>query len=79
MRGNGNSTYYRNHMQVRWTKKGEKTSFHLLCFEKGEIGGLTFFFTFFSIVEFFGNTQMIARKYKTYIRRFGKERTKKKR
>ena len=62
-----------------WTKKGEKKSFHLLCFEKGEIGGLTFFFTFFSIVEFFGNTQMIARKYKTYIRRFGEERTKKKR
>ena len=61
-----------------WTKKGEKKSFHLLCFEKGEIGGLTFFFTFFSIVEIFGNTQMIARKYKTYIRRFGEERTKKK-
>ena len=31
-----------------WTKKGEKKSFHLLCFEKGEIGGLTFFHLFFN-------------------------------
>ena len=78
MRGNGKSTYYRNPYVGEWTKKGEKKSFHLFCFEKGEIGGLTFFFTFFSIVEFFGNTQKIARKYKTYIRRFGEERGKKK-
>jgi hypothetical protein len=32
-------------------QKGEKKSFHLLCSEKGEIGGLTFFATFLSIVE----------------------------
>jgi hypothetical protein len=64
------------HKQVGEPKKGEKK----VCtvFRKGEIGGLTFFSTFFSIVEFFGNTQMIARRYKTYIRRFGEERKKKK-
>jgi hypothetical protein len=38
--------------------------FHLLPPPKGEIGGLTFFI-FFSIVENFGNTQMIAAWYKT--------------
>jgi hypothetical protein len=66
------------HKQVGEPKKVRKKGLHLLCFEKGEIGGLTFFSTFFSIVEFFGNTQMIARRYKTYIRRFGEEREKKK-
>jgi len=29
------------------TKKGEKKGSNLLCFEKGEIGGLTFFSPFF--------------------------------
>jgi hypothetical protein len=67
------------HKQVGEPKKVRKKGLHLLCFEKGEIGGLTFFSTFFSMVEFFGNTQMIARRYKTYIRRFGEEREKKKR
>jgi hypothetical protein len=37
-----------------WTKKGEKKSFHLLCFEKGEIGGLTFFSPFFQSWNFLG-------------------------
>jgi len=48
-----------------------------LCSEKGEIGGLTFFSTFFSIVEKTGNTQMIACWYKTYRRRIGEETGKK--
>ena len=44
---------------------------------KGEIGGLTFFSTFFSIVEKTGNIQMLASSYKTYIRRFGEDAKKK--
>ena len=39
------------HKQVGAPKKVRKKGSHLLCFEKGENGGLTFFFTFFSIVE----------------------------
>jgi hypothetical protein len=38
------------HKQVGAPKKVRKKGAHLLCFEKGENGGLTFF-TFFSIVE----------------------------
>ena len=39
------------HKQVGAPKKVRKKGAHLLCSEKGENGGLTFFFTFFSIVE----------------------------
>jgi hypothetical protein len=39
------------HKEVGAPKKVRKKGAHLLGFEKGENGGLTFFFTFFSIVE----------------------------
>ncbi len=64
------------HKQIGEPKKVRK-SFHLLCYKKGEIGGLTFFSTFFSIVEKTGNIQMNACWYKTYVRRFGEETEKK--
>ena len=65
------------HKQVRGSKEGEKKRFNLLPPQKGEIRGLTFFSTFFSIVEKTGNTQMLASWYKTYIRHFGKDAEKK--
>ena len=49
MRGNGNSILHTTgiHKQVGAPKKVRKKGLHLLCFEKGEIGGLTFFSPFF--------------------------------
>ena len=39
------------HKEIKKDKKGEKKRFNVLCSEKGEIGGLTFFSTFFSVVK----------------------------